>query len=324
MNTEPSGVACDALVVRYGDLNAVDRVSFQAPPGEIVGLLGPNGAGKTSVIRALTTVIAPAAGTATVAGASILEPMAVRHRIGVLPESSGYPGSQRAAEYLRFHGRLFGLDKTETRRRATRLLEELGLGDRASSQIRTFSRGMRQRLGIARALINDPAVLFLDEPTLGLDPAGKEDILARIRDTSHERGTTVIVSSHLLDEVERACDRVVIMHRGQVAAAGSVGDVVRQAGVGERLHLRVDAADTTTAIELLEGLTGLGGIEAGEPGELLVRLTGPLSSDNAILAALIAAGIRVSGFDITGGRLGDAFFALTDAGRGDLEVGHAA
>jgi ABC-2 type transport system ATP-binding protein len=326
--TQPTGgVNCDSLVVRYGHLTAVDHVSFQAPAGEVIGLLGPNGAGKTSVIRARTTIIAPKAGTATVAGASIAEPISVRHRIGVLPESSGYPGSQRALEYLRFHGRLFGLGGSTARLRAIELLEEFGLGDRANSRIRTFSRGMRQRLGIARALINDPAVLFLDEPTLGLDPAGKEDILARIRTTSRERGTTVIVSSHLLEEAERVCDGVVIMHRGEVAAAGSVAEVVAQAGVGEQLRLRVAPADLPTAIDLLTRLSGVSSVEHDEPavpGALRISTTESTGAENRVLGVLISADVAVRRFDISGGRLGDAFFALTDADQSVLDGHHAA
>lgn len=311
-------------MVRYGELTAVDRVSFEAEPGAVVGLLGPNGAGKTSVIRALTTVIEPASGWATVAGAAISEPLAVRHRIGVLPESSGYPGSRSAWEYLRFHGRLFGLDRQEAGRRATRLLGELGLGERAGSRIGTFSRGMRQRLGIARALINEPTVLFLDEPTLGLDPAGKEDILAHVRSAARERGATVLVSSHLLDEVERVCDRVVIMHLGKVAASGTVGDVVRQAGVAGEVRVLVETTQQAAATAALDGVAGVRGVQATDRGELLVGLAAPLGDDNAILRSLVNAQVAVRGFEVAGGRLGDAFFALTGAERSSVEANDAA
>ena len=323
-NEGNGGLQCEALVVRYGQLTAVDRVSFEAGRGEIVGLLGPNGAGKTSVIRALTTVITPVAGSATVAGAAITDALAVRHRIGVLPESSGYPGNRSAVEYLRFHGRLFVLDRTQANRRAVRLLGELGLGERKHSRIATFSRGMRQRLGIARSLINDPAVLFLDEPTLGLDPAGKEDILARVREVARERGATVLISSHLLDEVERVCDHVVIMHRGKVAAAGAVADVVAQAGVVGEVRIRVADAALPGAAAVLEALPEVRSVDNAGRGELLIDLSSPLANDNALLSALIAAGIAIEGFGVAGGRLGDAFFALTDSDRPAVEAEDAA
>ena len=321
---QDGGVHCDSLVVRYGPLTAVDRVSFDAGPGEIVGLLGPNGAGKTSVIRALTTVIDPVSGDATVAGAPITNALAVRHRIGVLPESSGYPGNRTATEYLRFHGRLFGLDRKEADVRAIRLLGELGLGDRRNSRIATYSRGMRQRLGIARSLINEPAVLFLDEPTLGLDPAGKEDILARVRAVARERGATVLISSHLLDEVERVCDHVVIMDRGAVAAAGTVADVIAQAGVIGEVRVRVSEAASPEAAALLEALTEVRSVEIARSGDLQIHLASPLGTDNAPLSALIAAGIAIEGFEVAGGRLGDAFFALTGSDRPAAEADDAA
>lgn len=215
---------CHDLVVSYGPLVAADRVSFQVFDGEVFGLLGPNGAGKTSVIRALTTIIEPTSGTATVAGADLSDHRTIRRRIGVLPESSGYPKMQTGRSYLRFYGQLFGLSDLDADERAGQLLHQLGLGH-TNQRISHYSRGMRQRLGLCRALINEPQVLFLDEPTLGLDPAGKKDVVALLAEIATLTGTAVVLCTHLLDEVERICDRVGIMAKGTLLTTGTVDEI---------------------------------------------------------------------------------------------------
>lgn len=218
------------LSKRYGPRTAVDEVSFSAQSGQIIGLLGPNGAGKTTTIRLLTTILQPSGGTFTVDGVPSNEPARIRQRIGVLPESAGYPARQTGREYLRYSARLFGLSRAEARTVADRLLGEVGLGDRASSRISSYSRGMRQRLGIARALVNDPSVVFLDEPTLGLDPAGQREILKTVQRIAQHRGATVVLSTHTLPEVEEVCTSLLILHRGRVLASGTVDEVTRAAG----------------------------------------------------------------------------------------------
>ena len=196
------------LSKRYGSRSAAEDISFVARSGDVVGLLGPNGAGKTTTIRLLTTMVAPTSGTFRVAGLPPTASAEIRRRVGVLPESSGYPGHQTGREYLGYYGRLYGLDSRTAGRVADRLLADLGLDERAGSPIAGYSRGMRQRLGIARALVHDPAVVFLDEPTLGLDPAGQSQVLAIIRDIAQGRGATVVLSTHTLPEVEEVCSSV--------------------------------------------------------------------------------------------------------------------
>ena len=213
----------------YGALIALDDLSFEAGAGEVVGLLGPNGAGKTTAIRVLTTILAPSGGTFTVAGVPHTRPAEIRRRVGVLPESAGYPGQQTGAEFLRFHARLFGHSRASAGATAGELLDQVGLADRGSMRISAYSRGMRQRLGIARALVNDPEVVFFDEPTLGLDPAGQRQVLALIEAIARERRATVLLSTHFLGEVEDTCSRVLILNRGRVVAAGTVSEVTRRA-----------------------------------------------------------------------------------------------
>jgi ABC-2 type transport system ATP-binding protein len=218
------------LSKRYGERTAVDELSFTTQQGDIIGLLGPNGAGKTTTIRLLTTILRPSGGSFTVAGISGDHPTQIRQLIGVLPESAGYPARQTGREYLRYAGRLFGLTRRDAKAAADRLLGEVGLADRAGSRISTYSRGMRQRLGIARALVNEPVVVFLDEPTLGLDPAGQREILATVEQIAEQRGATVVLSTHTLTEVEQICNRLLILDQGRLRAEGTVADVLATAG----------------------------------------------------------------------------------------------
>jgi ABC-2 type transport system ATP-binding protein len=219
-----------ALTKAYRALVAIEELSFTAEAGEVIGLLGPNGAGKTTAIRVLTTILAPTSGSFTVAGIPHTRPAEIRRRVGVLPESAGYPEQQTGIEFLRYHARLYGHSRASADATAAVLLRDVGLADRQSSPISTYSRGMRQRLGIARALVNDPAVVFLDEPTLGLDPAGQEQIMRVIDGMARERAATVVLSTHLLAEVEAVCSRVLILNRGHLVADGTVAEVTQRAG----------------------------------------------------------------------------------------------
>jgi ABC-2 type transport system ATP-binding protein len=218
------------LSKRYGAHDALDELTFAAQPGEVIGLLGPNGAGKTTTIRLLTTILEPTGGIFTVAGIPGDQPQRIRQRIGALPESAGYPGRQTGREYLRYAARLFGQSRRDARSAADRLLLQVGLGEHANTRISAYSRGMKQRLGIARSQINDPEVVFLDEPTLGLDPAGQLEILATIKEIAGQRGATVVLSTHTLTEVEQVCSSVLILDHGRLRAAGPIDEVVAGAG----------------------------------------------------------------------------------------------
>lgn len=307
-------VVCEGLVVEYGEVRAVDEVSFTVAPGEVFGLLGPNGAGKTSVIRALTTILEPKAGHARIAGASLNEPTAIRHVIGVLPESNGYPNSQSATDYLRFYGRLFGLNGHEAAERADSLLAQMGLHRHRHQRIGTFSRGMRQRLGIARALVNRPQVLFMDEPTLGLDPAGKDEVLRYLAYTAAEEGTAVVLCSHLLDEVERTCDTVAILHKGRLALISTVEGVAEAAGIRARARLTTApelVEDAVAALELADVVSMASA--NGRRGEVAVDLASTASSVNEVAAVLIGKNLPIMSLELEGARLSDAFMALTGA-----------
>ncbi|RSM85510.1 ABC transporter ATP-binding protein [Kibdelosporangium aridum] len=310
-------IEVNQLTRRFDGRTAVDQLSFSARAGEVVGLLGPNGAGKTTTIRLLSTVLAATSGSFQIAGVPSAESATIRRKVGVLPESAGYPSYLSGRDYLRYHGRLFGLARPAANDLAERLLTEVGLADRASSRIGTYSRGMRQRLGIARSLINDPVVVLLDEPTLGLDPAGQKQILAIVRQIASERSATVVLSTHTLPEVEQVCSSVLILANGRVLVSGTVDEVTRAVAVQRSGRLRVPLEDMARARETLAAVPGVD-CEAtpDRPDTLAIRVTGSSASDtNAALLAVLAADVPVLSFEVDGARLNDAFLALTSQAR---------
>jgi ABC-2 type transport system ATP-binding protein len=302
---------------RYGSIVALEDFTCEVEPGEVLGVLGPNGAGKTTAIRVLTTILEPSHGSFSVAGIPHTRPEEIRRRIGVLPESAGYPERQTGEEYLRYHARLFGHSRVGAGAVTRALLEEVGLSDRSRSRIASYSRGMRQRLGIARSLVNDPQVVVLDEPTLGLDPAGQRQILANVRRIASERGAAVLLSTHLLAEVEENCSRVLILNRGRVIAEGTVAEVTRRAAAPRsgRLHVAPDEADRAAA-----ALARDGAVEDvqrdGRPGWLTVLFTagtnGADVSLNEAVRVLVEAGVPLRSFELEGARLSDAFLTMTE------------
>ena len=307
-------VETHAVGRRYGPLVAVSDLTFTLEAGDILGVLGPNGAGKTTAIRVLTTILAPSWGSFEVAGVPHTRPDEIRRRIGVLPESTGYPETQTGVEYLVYHARLHGQSRRGARTVSRQLLDEVGLGERGERRISTMSRGMRQRLGIARTLVNDPDVVFLDEPTLGLDPAGQHQILQLVRRIASGRGVTVLLSTHLLAEVEANCPRVLILHRGRVVADGTVGDVVRRAAAPRSGRLRVAPEDAERARAALASAPDVGSVAAaeGQPGWLTIELRAEAgTAANSAVRALLDAGIPLLAFELEGGRLSDAFLAMT-------------
>jgi ABC-2 type transport system ATP-binding protein len=313
-----STVEAVRLTKRFGGRSAVEDVSFTASQGEIVGLLGPNGAGKTTTIRLLTTVLEPTSGEFSIAGHRSSAASDIRRSIGVLPESSGYPNHQTGGEYLRFYARLFGLSRNQARSVSAGLLTAVGLEERSRSRISTYSRGMRQRLGIARALINDPIVIFLDEPTLGLDPAGQDQVLNLIRGIAKTRDATVVLSTHLLPEVEEVCSKVVILNQGRVLISGSVGEVIRKAVIEHSAELRVPLDLVERTRNVLAGFAGLTIDQTTEQPDVLILAVDRSGKDagagevmNEVLAAVTAAGIPVLRFELEGARLSDAFLRMT-------------
>ena len=208
-----------------GSVTPVDGLSLTVASGEIFGLLGPNGAGKTTTIKMLAGLVFPSAGSASLLGNPVGH-VQTRVRIGYLPESISMNTFMRAAEYLDFHARLYGMGAARRRQKVADVLEQTGLKESAESRVRNFSRGMMQRMALAQAIINEPELLLLDEPASALDPIGRRDlrdIIIRMRN----RGTTVFINSHLLSEVEMICTRIGIMNRGRLIRIGEMGAIIR-------------------------------------------------------------------------------------------------
>lgn len=315
----------EGLRKSYGPRAALRGLSFSLKAGRVLGFLGPNGAGKTTSIRILTTILEPDAGRFVVTGIGCEYPERVRRVIGVLPENLGFPKNITGIEYLTYFGRLYGRTATQARTYGLVLLEEVGLAQRAKSLVGTYSHGMRQRLGIARALVNDPAVIFLDEPTLGLDPRGQQELLALVRRIARERNAGIILCSHLLSEVEVVCDDVVILNSGQIVASGSVTEVIgrtRQNAIQSNvLRIQVLSSSVAQAQQVLEAMPNVMKVTpTGEiAGWLRVELVNPDGTpaedyhvNNRILEALIHAEIPILRFEAEGGRLQDVFLHLTE------------
>ena len=225
-------VLVDGLAVRFGDVEAVAGISFDVAAGEAFGLLGPNGAGKTTTIRVLTTLLKPGAGTALVAGHDVVrDGLAVRQSIGYIPQAISIDGALTAYENLEFYGRATGVPRRERRPRIEEAVEAMQLGSFLDRLGRTLSGGMLRRLEIATALLKHPTVLFLDEPTVGLDPTARRLVWERLELLREEAGTTIFVTTHQMEEAERQCDRIAIMDSGTIAALGSPGELRQRFGV---------------------------------------------------------------------------------------------
>jgi ABC-2 type transport system ATP-binding protein len=224
-----AAVLVDDLVVRFGELEAVGGVSFAVAPGEVFGLLGPNGAGKTTTIRVLTTLLAPSEGRALVAGFDVRgEGLEVRASIGYIPQAISVDGALTGYENLDFYGRVTGVPRRERRERIAEVIETMELEPMLDRLARTLSGGMLRRLEIATALLNRPAVLFLDEPTVGLDPTARRLVWERLRALQRHAGTTILVTTHLMEEAERYCERLAVIDVGRLVEQGEPAELLER------------------------------------------------------------------------------------------------
>jgi ABC-2 type transport system ATP-binding protein len=232
------------------EIKAVDGIDFEVARGEFFGLLGPNGAGKTTTIGILTTRVLPTGGIALIDGIDVMrDPVAVKRRIGVVPQANNLDRSLTGRENLLFHAEYFGIDKRTRERRAAELLDLFQLSERADEKVSAYSGGMAQRLKIARALMHDPAILFLDEPTTGLDPQSRHALWQMLLELN-ARGQTIFLTTHYMEEADRLCQRVAIMDHGKLIALDTPSNLKRSVPGGYLIELRVRAAE-----ELLSSLS---------------------------------------------------------------------
>ena len=259
------------LTKEYDDLVAVDHLDLDVRAGEIFGLLGQNGAGKTTTILMLLGLTEPTEGAARVVGLDPSRgPLEVKRRVGYLPDAVGFYGEMTGRENLRYTARLNRLDKAVMEDTIDSVLEQVGLTDRADDRVETYSRGMIQRLGIADALIKDPDVLILDEPTTAIDPLGVSEILELLRRLVSERGMAILLSSHLLNQVQSVCDRIGIFASGRMIGQGTLAQLAERVGES-RAHVEVafdgtDVTDGEATEKIAEVLRGIGGVASATPG----------------------------------------------------------
>ena len=263
-------ITVQGLTKRYARTVAVDNVSFEVTKGEIVGFLGPNGAGKTTTMRVLTCFLPPTGGTATVAGYDVLEqPMEVKRRIGYLPESPPLYLEMEVIEYLTFVGQLKQLRGQELKKRVDYVIERCSVGDVRTRLIGKLSRGYRQRVGLAQAIIHNPDVLILDEPTAGLDPKQINETHELIQSLAGDH--TIILSTHILAEVEQTCKKVIIINKGKVVAIDSVHNLQNRARGAESVRVEVEwrdgALDSTRVLQRLEQVPGVSRVVQKETHE---------------------------------------------------------
>ncbi|MBC7223853.1 MAG: ABC transporter ATP-binding protein [Anaerolineae bacterium] len=298
-------VETKGLTKRYGDVVAVDSLDLRVRRGEVFGLLGPNGAGKTTTILMLLGLTEPTAGTVRVLGLDpVLQPLSVKARVGYMPEQMGFYDELTARQNLFYIARLNGLGREEAHRRIDEVLERLGLADVADRAVATFSRGMRQRLGVAEVLLKRPQLVILDEPTQGLDPEVARRFLQIVRDL-REEGVTVLLSSHLLHQVQAVCDRVGLFHRGRMVLEGSVPELARRV-LGTAYHIQVEAEGPSEV--LMEALGRLpDAVDVVREDGNRYRVTAHKDIRAEAAEAVVTAGGRLLGLEVEMPSLDDIY-----------------
>ncbi|MFL6488858.1 MAG: ATP-binding cassette domain-containing protein [Nitrososphaera sp.] len=320
-----NSITTSKLSKTFENFKAVDSLTIKVDSGDIFGFLGPNGAGKTTTIRMLCGLLLPSSGSGKVGGYDIIKDSAkIRHIIGLLPESSGFYGWMNAEEYLTHFALLYKIDSDVARKRTKDLLEKMGLAEKAFAPISYYSRGMKQRLGLARTLINEPQIIFLDEPTLGLDPRGQVEIREVLLELNREKGVTIVLSSHALGEVSSLCNKIAIIDHGQLIAQGDIDELRMQAGLVQKIVIGV--ANHPQAKQCIANLPFPADIETDNGNDLINIIIHNLSSNfaggnndnvndydcgiNKILSHLMNQGLQIHDVQRPETNLEEIFFKL--------------
>ena len=320
MKANNNSIFTSNLSKSYRNFRAVNSLTIDVNPGDIFGFLGPNGAGKTTTIRMLCGLLSPTSGYAKVAGLDIVkDSLKIRSIIGLLPESSGFYNWMSAEEYLLYFAALYKIDIHLGKKRAQDLLEKVGLATRSYVPISYYSRGMKQRLGLARTLINEPKILFLDEPTLGLDPKGQQDIKNTLLELNREKGVTIFLSSHALGEVSSLCNRIAIVNRGKLVAQGSIEELRKHAGNSDGLVVRI--LNLPSAQKGISSLPYLIQTNTTDNNKLIdVNISnGASESANEIIDTFEKAGLQIHEIRRMGMSLEDVYFKLIEVSRQDKQ-----
>jgi len=304
-------ITAENLSKHYGSQRAVDNISFTVQPGEILGFLGPNGAGKTTTMKMLTCYIAPTHGNASVNGISITErPDEVKKRIGYLPEHNPLYLDMAIFDYLEFVAALQGVAKNKIKSAVLNMIHTCGLGQEKHKLIGELSKGYRQRVGLAQALIHDPEILILDEPTTGLDPNQRVEIRNLIKSLGKEK--TVIFSTHILPEVEATCDRIMIINKGHIVREGTTDQIKKEAQGTEMLNVQIeDIQDFQKAHRQLSALSTVASADMGTAGQFRVQSKADMSSKREIFKFCVDHGYVLTQMTAQETSLEDVFRELT-------------
>ncbi len=315
-------ITVSELSMHFGDIRAIDRVSLQIREGEVFAWLGHNGAGKTTMVRLLNGVLTPTSGSASVMGYSpVQDGPRLRQHTGVLTETPSLDGRMTAFELLQFYARIFGLDASMARSRTGELLERMGLTDRGGDRIATFSRGMRQRLAIARALLHEPQVLFLDEPTAGLDPVAALDIRNLIADFTASGQRTVILCTHDLAEAEQLSSRVAILEQGAVLEVGTPAELIDRRVTRINVRISVASDQVDQARRVIDGDTEVtGGVVASAGQQTLVFTVGSRGEIPPVVSGLVNEGIKIYEVFTIRPTLEDVYLGFHGRTRGDSNM----
>jgi ABC-2 type transport system ATP-binding protein len=299
------------LVKKYDDFAAVKRISFDIKEGEIFSLLGPNGAGKTTTISVLSTLYAPTGGDAVISGHSVTkDPMAVRQVIGVVPQELALYDDLTAGENLSFWGQMYNLSGKALKTRIDEVLEQIGLADRAGQRVKTYSGGMKRRLNIGVGLLHRPRLLFMDEPTVGIDPQSRRAILDAVKDLNRQ-GMTVLYTTHYMEEAQEISGRVGIIDHGELIALGTQAELTHQVGENDTLVLQIGEGENAEA--LATAVRGLGGVLGADVTGHAVTIIAP-EAEEVLAPVIIKAneiGVKIRSVDIREPNLEAVFLHLT-------------